>query len=74
MTQTLDSARMYVDVLKKLEGRTNPDDPICFAYHKEFGWVPVIEVRANMVIWNDGQTSRSIPPEDEYEAAEPQRS
>jgi hypothetical protein len=45
-------------------------EPACFAYHKEFRYVPVIRFEENVIIWDDNQISRSYPTNDVFEIAQ----
>jgi hypothetical protein len=46
--------------------------PICFAYHKEYGYVPIVDIKADLIVWDDDQTTRDDPPENCYEQALPE--
>ena len=41
--------------------------PACFLFHKEMGYVPIIEFEQSAIVWDDNQWSRTDPPEKMYE-------
>jgi hypothetical protein len=58
---------MNIEQLKLL-GIGTRELPACFLFHKEFGYVPIIRFE-EVVVWDDGQISRTDPPEKVFELA-----
>lgn len=54
----------------KIIGTGTRETPLCFAYHKTYGYVPVIKFEKHGVVWDDGQITRSDPPYPAYELSE----
>ena len=46
------------------------EQPLCFAYHLDYGYVPIIELQESCIIWDDGQITREYPPCNSYEIAQ----
>lgn len=44
-------------------------EPLCMIFHKDYGWVPIIQID-EAVVWDDNQISRTIPPSEIYEIDE----
>ena len=43
--------------------------PLCFSWHKKYGYVPVIAFEESTIIWDDGQITRELPPSEAFEIA-----
>ena len=50
-------------------GTGSRNEPICFLFHKEYGYVPIIGIETHYIIWDDNQITRHSPPENSYEIA-----
>ena len=66
------TARVALDYFKNnliALGEGNRNNPIAFAFHLKFGYVPVIQFLEDYVIWDDNQITRETPPSPLYESS-----
>ena len=70
MTQSLDNmdTLSHINALMSLS-LGNRNNPIAFAFHLKFGYVPIIQFLKNYVIWDDNQTTVEMPPSPIYESS-----